>query len=347
MAEKSVSKLPDHWQVWYQEWNAGVPENDKKLSTQGELLDKPGSQQSYSAAFELFLFSIFNKMGLNVVFQPEINCVNPDFFISDKRGCGTYVEAGAMFSSPLETELSYGSMLSDIWEEFMKLQSQDFFVQDISYSGHPGNVSPKSVRREVQQWIDQLDAAEVHTQRCYGVLPYESFQFENWSLYVELDLKSPEDKERQGATAVGLADFSSGWSDDPAKRLKYKLKEKFSQVKKTKRHCIVAVTEKQDGFSVDDVQTALYGGNSSYDLSPYVNGLFIPQPISNGLWSPHDAKEPIAVIVHKGNLQYPDDGETELWLNPNSSYFRVPLPLFSLSVHAAEQKVWTRPATRP
>ena len=345
MAEKSVSKLPDHWQVWYQEWNAGVPENDKNLSTQGELLDKPGSQQSYSAAFELFLFSIFNKMGLNVVFQPEINGVNPDFYISDERGCGTYVEAGVMFNSPLVTELSYISMAMPIWEEFKKLQSQDFSVNLADSSGHPGNVSPKSVRHKVQQWIDQLDTAEVHTQRYHGILPNQTFQFENWRLDVELDLKSPEDKERLGPTAVDLAGFSGGWSDIPANRLRYKLEKKSSQVRKTRSHCIVAITGSQEGFWVDDVQTALFGGNSEYNLSPYVKGLFIPQPKSDGLWSPHDAKEPIAVIVHRGNLQYPDDGETELWLNPNSSYFRVPLPLFSLSVHAAEQKVWTRPAT--
>ena len=356
MAEKSISELPEHWQVWYQEWNASVPENDNKLRLQGELFGKPGSQQSYSAAFELFLFSTFNNMGLNVDFQPEINGVNPDFRISDKRGCGAYVEAGVMFSSPLETELYYISMGMPIWEEFKKIESQDFAVQHASSSGHPGNVSPRSVRREVQQWIDQLDPAEIRMQYHCGILPYGTFQFNNWRLDVELEPKSPKDKERLGKTAVELAGFSGGWSDDPAKRLKHKLKEKFSQVRKTRSHCIVAITGSQEGFPVDDVQTALLGGNSEYSFhfgnkvdDPYseFSGLSIPQPKMDGLWSPHDAKEPIAVIVHRGNLQYPDDGETELWLNPNSSYFRVPLPLFSLSVHAAEQTVWTRPATRP
>ena len=67
---------------------------------------------------------------------------------------------------------------------------------------------------------------------------------------------------------------------------------------------------------------------------------------TDGLWSPHDAKQPIAVIVHRGNLQYSNHGETELWLNPNSSYFRVPRPLFALRIYSAVQKIWTRPATR-
>ena len=343
---KPISELPDHWQIWYQEWDASVPDNENKLRLQGELLDEPGSQQSYSAAFELFLFSAFNNMGLNVAFQPEINGVNPDFCISDKRGCGAYVEAGAMFSDPRQTESSYILMGMPIWEEFKKLQSQDFTVQRASSSGHPGNVSPRLVRREVQQWIDQLDTEEIRLHHYYGILPDRPFQFKNWRLGVRLELKSPEDKERLGATAVELAGFSGDWSDNPAKRLKSKLEEKASQVRKTKGHCVVAVTEKLDGFSVDDVQTALFGGNSEYDLSPYVKSLFIPQPKTDGLWSPHDAKEPIAVIVHRGNLQYPDHGETELWLNPNSSYFRVPLPLFALKIYSAVQKIWTRPATK-
>ncbi len=344
---RPISELPEHWQTWYEEWNASVPDNENKLRLQGELLGEPGSQQSYSAAFELFLFSTFKSMGLTVDFQPEINGVNPDYWISDKRGCGAYVEAGVMFSDPLETEMSYISMGMPIWEEFKELESPDLTVKYASSSGHPGNVSPRSVRREVQNWIDQLDLAGVRMKHQYNNLPYRTFQFNNWRLDVELDLKSPKDKERLGDAAVGLAGFSGGWSDVPAKRLKSKLEEKSSQVRKTEGHCVVAVTGRLEGFSVDDVQTALFGGNSEYDLSPYVKDLFIPQPKRDGLWSAHGVEEPLAVIVHKGNLLYTDHGETELWLNPNSSYFHVPIPLFDLKVCSALQKIWTRPATRP
>ena len=341
-----ISALPEHWQRWYQEWDANVPDNESKLRLQGELLGEPGSQQSYSAAFELFLFSKFNSLGLTVDFQPEINGVNPDYSISDKRGCGTYVEAGVMFSDPLETEMSYMSTAEPIWEEFKKLQSDDFFVSIASSSGNPGNVSPRAVRRRVQWWIEQLNTVEVRKHASYGIPPRRRFQFPNWHLEVELQMKSLDDKERLGAAAVTLAGFSGGSSDIPAKRLKSKLEEKSSQVRKTKGRCIVAVTEQLDGFSVDDVQTALFGGNSEYDLSPYVKGLFIPQPKTDGLWSRHGVKEPFAVIVHRGNLQYPDHGESELWLNPNSSCFDVPLPLFALKVYSVVQSIWTRPTAR-
>ena len=309
-----ISQLPEHWQKWYKKWDSHVPKHDNKLRLQGELLGEPGSQQSYSAAFELFLFSTFNDLGLCVDFQPEINGVNPDFGISDVRGCKAYVEAGAMFSNPLEMEQSYDSMKTDIFEEFKKLQSQDFTVQQASSSGHPGNVSPKLVRREVQKWIDQLNPAEVGKEYRYNILPARTFQFKNWRLDVSLVLKSPEDKGRLGKTAVESAGFSGGWGDFPAKRLKNKLKEKFSQVRKTKSHCIVAITEAHEGFSVDDVQAALLGGNSEYDMyfgneiansHPYIKGLYIPQPNTDGLWNLHDAKEPIAVIIHRGDLRYP------------------------------------------
>ena len=259
-----------------------------------------------------------------------------------------------MFSDPIQKDSRFDSKRARIWEEFKKLQSPEFYVTLPSSSGHPGNVSPKTVRREVQKWIDQLDTAEVCMEHYSNIPPFKRFQFENWSLDVELNPKSPEDRERLGATAVELAGFSSVWSDDPAKRLKSKLEEKSSQVRKTKSHCIVAITERQGIFSVDDVQTALLGGNSYYgfhfrkeiaDSHPYLKGLSIPKPKTDGLWSPHDVEEPIAVIVHRGNLQYPNDGETELWLNPNSSYDLVPLPLFTLKIYSAKQKIWTRPAT--
>ena len=272
---KSISELPEHWQRWYQEWDDIVPENDNKLHLQGDLLSEPGSQQSYSAAFELFLFSSFKSMGLNVDFQPEINDVNPDFCISDKRGYSAFVEAGAMFSDPIQKDSRFDSKRARIWEEFKKLQSPEFYVTLPSSSGHPGNVSPKTVRREVQKWIDQLDTAEVCMEHYSNIPPFKRFQFENWSLDVELNPKSPEDRERLGATAVELAGFSSVWSDVPAKRLKSKLEEKSSQVRRTKSHCIVAITERQGIFSVDDVQTALLGGNSTYRVpSGKRNGRF-------------------------------------------------------------------------
>lgn len=350
---KPISELPEHWQIWYQEWDTSVPENKHKQHLKADLLSVPGSQQSYSAAFELFLFSMFSNMGLCVEFQPAINGVNPDFCISDKRGCSAYVEAGMMFSDPLETENSFRLMGVPIWNEFKKLRSQNFSVKLAASSGHPGNVSPKFVKRKVQQWINQLDAAEVGARSHLAVLPRKAFQFKKWRLEVELTLKSPKDKERLGETAVELAGFSGCWSDDPAKRLNSKLEEKSSQVRKTGRHCIVAIAERLQSISIEDTQRALLGGNCEFsfeslanDSHPYVKDLSIPQPKADGLWSPHCAKEPIAVIVHRGNLQYPDHGETGLWLNPNSSYFQAPLPLFALKIHSAVQEIWTRPATK-
>ena len=105
-----------------------------------------------------------------------------------------------MFSDPLQTELHYQPLRESIWEEFSKLQSDDFAVKRASASGHPGNVSPKSVGREVQQWIDKLDTAEILAQRYYGILPHRTFQFKNWKLHVRLDLSPnpPKDTDVDG-----------------------------------------------------------------------------------------------------------------------------------------------------
>ena len=365
---KPISELPTHWQIWYQEWDSSVLDNDNKQGLKSALLRNPGSPQSYAAAFELFLFSMFTNMGLHTKYQPKINCTTPDFFISDKIGNSAYIEAGAMFNDPIHKESLYSSLAMPIWAQFKELQSRHFSVQLAHSSGNPGDVSPKSVRHEIQQWIDELDCevqhlidqldlgtSEMPNQHYHYIQPYKTFEFKKWRLDVELELKSTEDKDRLGATAVELAGFSGSWSDNPADRVKHKLKEKSSQVRKTRSHCIVAITESLEGFSVDDVQTALFGGTSEcvfhyesqiFDSHPYIKGLSIPQSITDGLWSRHYAKEPIAALVHRGNLQNPDHGETELWLNPNSSYFRVPLPLFALKIHSAVQEIWTRPATR-
>lgn len=268
---KQISELPLHWQDWYQEWDSSVPSGQHREHLRSDLSNEREWQQSYSAAFELFLYTTFKVMGLDPDFQPEVNGVNPDFYISDKSGCGVYVEAGAMFSSPLETELSYSSMAMPIWAEFKKLRSLDFIVRRASQSGNPSNVRARQVRHEIQQWIDQPDTEQVRLFLAHTTRIHKLFKFNDWNLEVEFRRKTPEEKDRLGATAVDLTGFSGGWSDNPADRLKKKLQEKSSQVRKTKSHCIVALTERQMEYSAEDVQTALFGGNVEYSF--HSNGI--------------------------------------------------------------------------
>ncbi len=239
-----ISKLPKHWQEWYRLWDAAVPESAEKLRLKGGLLSRSDSQQSYSAAFELFLFATFTHRGLNVDFQPTVNGVNPDFRISDRRRCDVYVEAGVIFNDPLENELTYRSLETSIWQEFKQLTSEDFSVQMAHSTGKPGSVSPRLVRQEVQRWIDKLNVAEVSILHGYGSAVDRTFQFGNWELYVSLLPKTPEDRVQRGLTALSLAGFSGSWTDNPIERLRPKIAQKASQARKTGSHCIVAIGER-------------------------------------------------------------------------------------------------------
>ena len=349
----SISELPQHWQEWYRVWDAAVSESAEKLRLKGELLARLGSQQSYSAAFELYLFSSFTNLGINVDCQPSINGVNPDFRIADRRGEHVYVEAGVFFNDPAEIEMDYMSKGMPIWKQFAQLKSEDFMVQMAHCSGNPGNVSPRSVRRLVQQWMDHLGASDGMTKHGYGFPADETFQFDNWELYISVALKTPEDKVRLGSSAVGLSGFSGGWNDNPIERLRPKVAQKASQARKSRSHCIVAIGERSGNPSTEDIQGVLFGGSSEYDFDygkevindhPYLEGLRIPKCGTDGLWSLANKKEPIAVIVHRGDLRSSDVGELELWLNPNGSYFRAPWPLFALKVYSLLHEMWTKPA---
>ena len=349
-----ISKLPKHWQAWYQAWDATVPESAEKRRLKGDLLGKPGNKKSYSAAFELYLFTAFTNLGLTVDFQPWINGVNPDFRIADWRGHDVYVEAGIVFNDPLETEVAYMSREMPIWQEFKHLTSEEFSVQMAHSSGNPGNVSPRSVRQEVQRWIEQLEVAEVNTLHGYEDALDQTFQFGSWNLHVSLLPKTPEDKVKLGLSAVNSAGFSGSWTDSPIERLRPKLAKKASQARETGTHCIVAIGERSGNPTTEDVQGVLFGASREYDIGfgtevieehPYLEGLRIPSLGTDGLWSSNTRNEPIAVIVHRGDLRRSDFGELELWLNPNGSYFRIPFPLFALRVHSVLHQIWTKPAS--
>lgn len=154
-------------------------------------------------------------------------------------------------------------------------------------------------------------------------------------------------------TALDLAGFSGSWTDSPVERLTHKVAQKASQARKTGSHCIVAIGERAGSPTTEDIQGVLFGSSSEYDFSygkeviddhPYLEGLRIPKCGTDGLWNLDNKKEPIAVIVHRGDLRSSDVGELELWLNPNGSYFQIPCPLFALKVYSLLHNMWTKPA---
>ncbi len=99
----------------------------------------------------------------------------------------------------------------------------------------------------------------------------------------------------------------------------------------------------------------LFGGSGEYDFAygkeviddhPYLEGLRIPKCGTDGLWNLDRKNEPIAVIVHRGDLRSRDFGELELWLNPYGNYFKVPWPLFALKVYSLLHEMWTKPTSQ-
>ena len=355
---RAVEELPVHWQRWYSEWSENVPDNDLRKRFQGELLGTD-SRKIYSSAFELYLFSLFRAIGLDVEFQPTTSGVNADFLVSDKsHGLSQYafVEAGVMYSDPLEELMNNQASADRIWKEVKSLKSADFQIRFAHALGNPGNVRGKEVRSRVQEWLNGQDASRMQDSQSkeyllfskFGILPRETFEFSDWKLEVELGLKSQQEKDKWDDSAITeLAGFSGSWEDTPAKRLKSKLDQKFSQVRKTGKNCIVAITERMSWPSDGDVQQALWGANSGCLVDRTSDLLEVPKIKSDGLWSRNGVTQPMAVLVHSGNLRNENSGETTVWLNPNCSYFDIPLSLFSLKVCAAEQKIWVKPASHP
>ena len=353
-----LGKMPAHWQRWYHQWDESVPDGDAKRRLQGEFLERD-DRKAYSATFELYLYSLFRALGLDVEFQPTTDGANADFLLTERsHGLSQYafVEAGVMYSDPLEELMDNHASADRIWKEVKGLRSAEFKVSFAHSSGNPGNVSGREVKRRVQEWICKQDSSSLRDNRSiesllytnFGIFANETFDFSGWKLEVELDLKSQQEKDKWGDSAVTeLAGFSGSWEDIPAKRLKSKLDQKFSQVKKTGKNCIVAITERMSWPSDGEVQQALWGASIGCLVDPNSDLLEVPQIKSDGLWSRHDVTQPTAVLIHSGNLMNEKSGETAVWLNPNCNYFDIPLSLFSLKVCAAEQKIWVKPASHP
>ena len=368
-----------YWADDYRKWHAfqEVPPSLDKAFV-GRLSSK-GWEREYDDAVELYTRSLFESLGeLKFQFQPELQGKTPDFLLHNPFGSivadVTVLHGGAM-SEALEQQDDYRLLT----QKLMDINSSTFAVEVSSAEGSRasqgrggGQVSFKKLVRPVREWVRKQERQYAsdpdmlwweHT--WYGTRHLsEFFSFTDLGIdlkfSVELCLKSEEsDEERKLRQYKYSGDIgvASGSVDDTDDKLEGALKKKMSYLEDLVRSLsndgslpYIIIVFSSNSFTPDseDIKKVLYGTSTSYDLTS--GSLFHDlrqwqlragqelRSYSEGVFA-NRRRDLLAVLICKGNIEFPESCEMSMWVNPYASCFSIPQSLFQLRTYTLDRQV--------
>ncbi|MFL9996244.1 hypothetical protein PQR34_34625 [Paraburkholderia sediminicola] len=215
--------------------------------------------QFASAAFELFLYACFLRMGWTVDVHPEVpdgNGRRPDFRVHTGTAEAFYVEAtlARQFS---DAELAAERRKAEVLRAIDDMPCPDF-VLDLDVEGSPRtNVPRKNLRHRIRRWIDSLDASAVEAQIREGHAREElRYEHDGWTILIRAIPRRPG--RASGGRTIGIRSLGIR-SVNIAQAVKSAAKSKASRYGNLDLPLVVAINVEEEFADVTLERDALFG----------------------------------------------------------------------------------------
>jgi hypothetical protein len=195
-------------------WFAEYPDSEKR-----DLLGRfqsPDSGQHVSAAFELYLYTLFHKLGCKLVPHPETQAVKatrPDFLVRDPSGVEFYLEAVQSIERSTLDQAAQ-QRIDVVYDTINRLDSRNFFVA-VDPAGVPHTPPPgRRLRNSLKRWLKRLDPdALIPRVMSEGnsALPSLDFEHDGWRLTFTAIPRSPEKRHSPAGAVIGLISEEARW----------------------------------------------------------------------------------------------------------------------------------------
>ena len=316
---------------------------------------------------------------LRFEFQPKFQDKTPDFLLHNQFGESIVADVTVLHGGAMSESVEQQDDYRLLTQKLMDIDSSIFAVEvpfaegsRSSYGRGGKQVSFKRLVRPVQEWVRKQEQNYhknpemlLWERSWYGTRHLsEFFGFTDLGIdlkfSVELCLKSEEsDEERKlrqykysGDIGVG-----SGSVDDTDDKLEGALKKKMSYLEDLVRSLsndgslpYIIIVFSSNSFTPDseDIKKVLYGTSTSYDLTsgPLFHDLRQWQlragqelrSYSEGVFA-NRRRDLLAVLICKGNIEFPESCEMSMWVNPYASCFSIPQSLFQLRTYTLDRQV--------
>lgn len=240
-----------------------------------------------SAAFEIFLYSSFNRLGFNPVAHASPSSSKADLLLKHPKKGEILVEALCLFGS----DYDYDDVSRKKVIDALRTIKSRYFSVAVTFSGtSTGTPSTKSIITTVKRWLTNLDYnTSLTNYKANGITALESTNLNESGLRISigaLPLVVPHNTENN----LGFIYFPYG--DDIAIRsdIHERIREKFHRKAQKKYGAqnypvYLAANIFDFGFEADDAFNALLGDACvHFQRSGKTIANPIPKGANNGFW---------------------------------------------------------------
>ncbi len=213
------------------------------------------------ALFELILYSLFTKMSYDVKINPQTSSGTPDFFIESKQKERFFLEATIANPKTFKDSPSENVVL----DEINTLECQDYWLS-LHTRGTLNGIPPlKQIKREIQNWIDQLEYDQVkvdinNSKKC----PTYVVKYLDWTLTIEA-FPTGQQFRTKPHRPIGVGPTHAGFVNS-AKPIINAVHEKAKKYKSIDAPLVIAVNSLELlGADRIDILEALFGYESDTD----------------------------------------------------------------------------------
>ena len=375
-----------YWAVDYRKWHASgsVPESDDK-EVKGKLMSGDG-QLEYSAAAELWMRTRCDELeGLRFDFHPHLQGKTPDFVFWDKYGGRVVADVAVLHNGPMWGVEAEQQEFQEMRRRIHGVETKHFCIRVLSMEGNRsvkgpggGSVAVRRVVHEVRERFKELE-------RRYGEDPSWLGWEPQWlegirsatrriffpelnidlTLQVAFYLKEDETEEFRrfrGLEDTGKIGVGSGFTDEPWQRLEDVVRGKSSYLSGLtgpesgleELPYMVIVFDPDSTVEPMDVEKALHGSSTEYDLGPGAlnddlrqwarrssRGLVVSY--GEGVFA-NRRKRLLGVLKCTGDFRITGACKPSMWVNPYANYFSVPPPLFRLRTYSLNRQLECTPS---
>ncbi len=268
-------------------WVAAYPEAERE-----DLIKRMRShddQHSSAAFFELYLYTLFRKLGYEADVHPEAGDRGrrPDFRIQSEHGAKFFLEA-AVVSESSNSGRAAASRINDINDAINTIECPDFFLHLEHYGKPAAALSLKRIKQSVVAFIATLDYEQVRADVAtlgFDGRPKGEFTDGDYTLTFAAHPVRPDRRGYQGHRPVGMNGPGEAYWADDSTPLRDKVKHKAGRYGHLDTGLVIAVNMLGRHVDTTDVMNALFGEETfSIPIDDYEKAEPVMRRMRNGAW---------------------------------------------------------------
>jgi len=241
-------------------WLAEFPSRHREEIT--KRLRNRDNHHFEAAFFELYLHTLFRRIGYSVRIHPRAGNLNkrPDFLVTGDGGSRLWIEAASV-SELSDAARAEEARLNVVYDALNRVHCPDYFLNLQHYGELTSPLPGEKLRQELRQFLKSLEYEKVRTLAEGGLarLPRFSFSHGSFRLTIGVIPVDPQRRGHPGHRPLGMYGPGNMELVDHHTPIRDKIRRKAHRYGQLRHPLILAINDAGGHADRIDVMEALVG----------------------------------------------------------------------------------------